>query len=184
MAWLWKQGRPSLLAVVGLGFLGYKALHSRRKAHRQEQVRTGVVNDNQRMTTRVTPTPAGKRTKAPFLGGLSITELVRRVWREVQDDNGTGQAAQLAYYLMFAIFPFLLFLITLLGYLPIPISDGAHDGVYGQTAAWGDRYLAPRHHPATGHQPERRIAILWHSRHALVGLKCGNGHDGCPEPGL
>jgi membrane protein len=120
MAWPWKQGRLSLLAVAGLGFLGYKALHSRRKAHRQEQARPGVVHGTQRMTTRSTPTPAGKRTKAPFLGGLSITELVRRVWREVQDDNCTGQAAQLAYYLIFAVFPFLLFLTTLLGYLPIP----------------------------------------------------------------
>ena len=40
--------------------------------------------------------------------------------REVQDDNCTGQAAQLAYYLFFAVFPFVLFLTTLLGYLPIP----------------------------------------------------------------
>ena len=27
MAWLWKQGRPTLLAVVGAGVLGYKAFH-------------------------------------------------------------------------------------------------------------------------------------------------------------
>lgn len=54
------------------------------------------------------------------LGGLSLNELAKRVWREMQTDNCSGQAAQLAYYFIFATFPFLLFLATLLGYLPIP----------------------------------------------------------------
>jgi hypothetical protein len=26
MTWVWKQGRPTLLALAGLGLLGYKAL--------------------------------------------------------------------------------------------------------------------------------------------------------------
>jgi len=54
------------------------------------------------------------------LGGLSVTELSKRVFREVIADDCLGQAAQLAYYFLFALFPFLLFLITLLGYIPIP----------------------------------------------------------------
>jgi membrane protein len=120
MAWLWKQGRPSLWLVVGLGFLGYKTLHREHKGNRHGQVRTGAVENAQKMLPRATPTPAEKRAKTPFLGGLSISELGKRVWREVRDDNCTGQAAQLAYYLIFAVFPFLLFLTTLLGYLPIP----------------------------------------------------------------
>jgi membrane protein len=70
--------------------------------------------------TAATPTPTERQTKSPFLGGLSLKELGARVWREVQDDNCTGQAAQLAYYLIFAVFPFLLFLTTLLGYIPVP----------------------------------------------------------------
>jgi uncharacterized BrkB/YihY/UPF0761 family membrane protein len=53
-------------------------------------------------------------------GGLRVTELAKRVVQEVREDNCLGQAAQLAYYLIFAVFPFLLFLATLLGYLPIP----------------------------------------------------------------
>ena len=32
MAWLWKQGRPTLLAMVGAGVLGYKAFHRGRRA--------------------------------------------------------------------------------------------------------------------------------------------------------
>jgi membrane protein len=57
------------------------------------------------------------------LGGLSITELVKRVARGVYEDNAIGQAAQLAYYFLFALFPFLLFLITLLGFLPLAMDE-------------------------------------------------------------
>ena len=55
-----------------------------------------------------------------FLGGLGVTELARRVIAEIQEDDCLGRAAQLAYYFLFALFPFFLFLTTLLGYLPIP----------------------------------------------------------------
>jgi membrane protein len=39
---------------------------------------------------------------------------------EIQEDDCLGRAAQLAYYFLFALFPFFLFLTTLVGYLPIP----------------------------------------------------------------
>jgi membrane protein len=54
------------------------------------------------------------------LGELSVQELARRVVREIQQDDCLGRAAQLAYYFLFALFPFFLVLTTLLGYLPIP----------------------------------------------------------------
>jgi membrane protein len=54
------------------------------------------------------------------LGGLSITALGRRAIQEIHDDDCLGRAAQLAYYFLFALFPFFLVLITLLGYLPLP----------------------------------------------------------------
>jgi len=54
------------------------------------------------------------------LGGLGITELARRVIHEIQDDDCLGRAAQLAYYFLFALFPFFLVLTTLLGFFPIP----------------------------------------------------------------
>jgi len=60
------------------------------------------------------------QSRGGFLGGLSLIELGKRIWHEVQDDNCLGQGAQLAFYLIFAAFPFLLFLATLLGYIPIP----------------------------------------------------------------
>jgi membrane protein len=61
-----------------------------------------------------------ERRKDGFFRGSSIRDISKGVWREVRDDNCMGQAAQLAFYLIFAAFPFLLFLATLLGYIPIP----------------------------------------------------------------
>jgi membrane protein len=39
---------------------------------------------------------------------------------EIQEDDCLGQAAQLAYSFLFALFPFFLFLTMLLGNLPLP----------------------------------------------------------------
>jgi membrane protein len=59
------------------------------------------------------------RVSAWKLGGLSVRELGRRVWSEVNDDEVTDRAAALSYYFLFALFPALLFLTALLGYLPV-----------------------------------------------------------------
>ena len=54
------------------------------------------------------------------LGDISYLELGKRVMRKTSDDGCTAYAAAMAYYLLFALFPFFLFLTTLIGYLPIP----------------------------------------------------------------
>ena len=54
------------------------------------------------------------------LGGLSPRELGRRVWYEINEDEVPDRAAALAYYFLFALFPTLLFLASLLGMLPLP----------------------------------------------------------------
>lgn len=53
------------------------------------------------------------------LGGLTLGELGRRVWRELQKDEVTERAAALSYYFLFALFPALLFMTALLSYLPL-----------------------------------------------------------------
>ena len=54
------------------------------------------------------------------LGGLRPWTLVKRVWREINEDDVWGYAAQLAYYFLFSLFPFFIFLAALLAYIPIP----------------------------------------------------------------
>ena len=51
------------------------------------------------------------------LGGLTLKELAWRVYEQINKDDVFGRAAQLAYYFLLALFPLLLFLTTLLGYL-------------------------------------------------------------------
>jgi membrane protein len=63
--------------------------------------------------------PPVARTRASRLGGLSVAELGRRVWSEIGDDEVSDRAAALSYYFLFALFPALLFLTALLGYLPV-----------------------------------------------------------------
>src|ERR1051325_11115227 len=49
------------------------------------------------------------------LGGLSWLELAKRVWHEIQEDNVFGRAAELSYYFLLALFPFLIFLTSIIG---------------------------------------------------------------------
>ena len=49
------------------------------------------------------------------LGGLGWRELGKRVWTECQNDNVFGRAAELSYYFLLALFPFLIFLTSIIG---------------------------------------------------------------------
>src|SRR6476661_8259314 len=51
------------------------------------------------------------------LGGLGWRELAKRVWHEVQEDNVFGRAAELSYYFLLALFPFLIFLTSIIGFV-------------------------------------------------------------------
>ena len=44
-------------------------------------------------------------------------KLAMQVWKEAEEDDIFGLSAQLSYYFLLAVFPFLLFLTTLLGFL-------------------------------------------------------------------
>ena len=50
---------------------------------------------------------------------LSWSELARRTWREVVDDDVMGLAAQLSYYFFLALFPAILFLLALASFFPL-----------------------------------------------------------------
>src|SRR5258705_5157429 len=52
--------------------------------------------------------------------------FLRRVWGEVQEDQLFSWAASLAYAWLFAIFPFLIFLLTLIPHLPDKVVEEAY----------------------------------------------------------
>jgi membrane protein len=54
----------------------------------------------------------------------------KRVWEEINEDQLLAWAAALAYSWLFAIFPFLIFLMTLLPYLPTELKETARHEVH------------------------------------------------------
>lgn len=58
----------------------------------------------------------GKQLESTWkLGGLTFWQLVRRVVHGIQEDNLFGRASELAYNFLLALFPLLLFVLTLFG---------------------------------------------------------------------
>jgi membrane protein len=49
------------------------------------------------------------------LGGLSARQLASNVWSEIDKDDVLGRAAQLSFYFLLALFPFLIFVSAVLG---------------------------------------------------------------------
>jgi membrane protein len=53
-----------------------------------------------------------------WLGGLTPRELAREIWLEIYEGTVFTRAAELAYYFLLALFPMLIFLTSLIGFLP------------------------------------------------------------------
>ena len=60
----------------------------------------------------------GSRKNSKKVAHLTIKELALRTWRESLEDNVAGAAAELAYYFLLALFPLLIFLTSIIGFLP------------------------------------------------------------------
>ncbi|HEX8371106.1 MAG TPA: YihY/virulence factor BrkB family protein [Pyrinomonadaceae bacterium] len=65
---------------------------------------------------KITTPETAARVSAWRLGGLSWRTLGRRVWDEIYAGGLLTHAAALSFYFLFALFPLLLFLVTLLGF--------------------------------------------------------------------
>jgi membrane protein len=55
----------------------------------------------------------------PETVSLAWSELARRTWREMIDDDVLGLAAQLSYYFFLALFPAILFMLALASFFPL-----------------------------------------------------------------
>jgi membrane protein len=76
-----------------------------------------------------------RRQVSPWtLGGLGPRELGRRVWEALFRHEILDRAAALSYYFVFALFPLLLFVTTLVGLLPIT-------GLLDRLLAYGETVL-------------------------------------------
>ena len=55
----------------------------------------------------------------PGVKGLTVKEFGKQFYQRFLDNNLSGIAAELSYYFLFAMFPFLVFLVALAAYLPL-----------------------------------------------------------------
>jgi len=81
---------------------------------------------------------------------LGIGGFFRKLYRRWSDNAITDRAAQLAYYFLFALFPFLFFLVTLTAYLPL---QGAMQDLLGRV----DQVM-----------PDQAMAIVQDQLHKLL----------------
>ncbi len=70
-----------------------------------------------------TPVRAAGRSGSEASGLRRFGALIQRVWDQVWEDEILDRAAALSYYLVFALFPALLFLTALVGLLPWRLMD-------------------------------------------------------------
>jgi membrane protein len=54
----------------------------------------------------------------PGIRGISLRDFLKHLYHHIQDHAIFDKAAQLSYYFVFALFPFIFFLVTLAAYLP------------------------------------------------------------------
>ncbi len=54
---------------------------------------------------------------------ITIKEFLEELYKRVQENETTARGAQLSYFFILSIFPFLIFLITLIDYTPLPRQD-------------------------------------------------------------
>ena len=116
------------------------------------------------------------------LRGLGAKDLFKRVIAEVQRDNCAVYAAALAYYFLFALFPFFLFLTALLAYLPIPNLMDQMMGLLASVIPGEALSLVQENIKKLVSQQRGGllsfgiIAALWSSSSALTGISDGLNH--------
>lgn len=59
-------------------------------------------------------------------GGVTPLKLIKETWAEIGRADLFGRSAELAYYFLFALFPAMLFLVTILGFIAKPGSTLHH----------------------------------------------------------
>src|SRR3954451_22647027 len=76
--------------------------------------------------------PSFTAMRIPGLRELGLRGLGRKLYQHWSDHTVTDKAAQLSYYFLFSLFPFLFFLVTLTAYLPV---KGATDQLVARLSA-------------------------------------------------
>jgi membrane protein len=96
---------------------------------------------------------------------VGIWAFFKRVWQQVNEDNLVTWGAALAYSWLFAVFPFMVFLLSLLPYLPANTKASVQDQMH---------FLIYHYAPQSG------ADTVWNNTHAIL----HNKHTGLSVVGL
>src|SRR6185312_1201790 len=69
--------------------------------------------------TLVAPSKGMPTPTAPVSRHVTVKEFVRQLWESFGRNQPFDLAAQLAYFAILSLFPFAMFLLTLVGYIPL-----------------------------------------------------------------
>jgi membrane protein len=69
-----------------------------------------------------------------FAAPIPWSQVIRRTVSEISEDNCLGLAAQLSFYFLLALFPALLFLVALIGYVPLETTSSTLLAALGRVA--------------------------------------------------
>jgi membrane protein len=111
----------------------------------------------------------------PGLRGLGVVELIKKSVKEFLDDDMTTYAAALAYQVLFSIFPFIIFLVSLLGFLHMPqffewLQQQAQLVVPGQAMTQVNEVIQQLQQPQSGLLSIGAVTALWVASAAVRSL--------------
>lgn len=111
----------------------------------------------------------------PGLRGLGVVELIKKSAKEFLDDDMTTYAAALAYQVLFSIFPFIIFLVSLLGFIHMPqffewLQQQAQLVVPGQAMTQVNEVIQQLQQPQSGLLSIGAVTALWVASAAVRSL--------------
>lgn len=110
------------------------------------------------------------------LGSTSYRDLAKSVYTKIDEHDCNAYAAAMAYYFLFALFPFVLFLTTLIGYFPVPdlmqyILESAKRFLPEQAFGLVDQYVRSLFAKKSGGLLSLGVALaLWASSSAITSI--------------
>lgn len=119
-----------------MAFGDLRAAASRRVGAKRRAARAGFLT--------MPPTMATLRDVRPVLREVGLWGFVRRVWQQMNQDHVFVYASALSYAWLFAFFPMLVFLLSMIPFLPEQARQGGQDLLFKaieanfpqQTAEW------------------------------------------------
>ena len=111
----------------------------------------------------------------PGLRGMGVMELMKKSIKNFLGDDMTTYAAALAYQVLFSIFPFIIFLVALLGFIHMPqffdwLREQAQSFVPGQAMDQVNQIIEQVQQPKSGLLSVGAIMALWAASAAVRAL--------------